>query len=87
MKVKNMISVYDARILTREGFGRQDVYDALSMVEDCIKNNASVGLSSATFLPKNKAEMYVKRYNLKHSHKLYIHRIEIDILNETCIRG
>lgn len=35
----------------------------------------------------NKAEMYVKRYNLNHSHKLYIHRIEIDILNETCIRG
>lgn len=54
-----MISVYDAKVLTREGFGRQDISDALSRVEDCIKTHASVGLSSATFFPKYKAEMYI----------------------------
>lgn len=54
-----MISVHDAKVLTREGFGRQDISDALSRVEECIKNNASLGLSSVTFFPKHKAEMYV----------------------------
>lgn len=54
-----MISVYDAKVLTREGFGKQDISDALLRVEECIKSNASLGLSSATFRPKNKAEMYV----------------------------
>ena len=34
----------------------------------------------------NKAQTYVRRYNLAHTHKLYIHRISINVENETCIQ-
>jgi hypothetical protein len=35
----------------------------------------------------NKAETYVKRYNLKHMHKLYIHKITLNVENEICMQN